>query len=170
MFLRAQSSPCGSPRPDALLRYVIGADAGFIAASAALASGKADCVLVPEEDFDPWKTAEYIADRARKQHYTLVVVAEGALLTLGKYLVSHLGYLIRAVPPGAEDLIAAARLGDLGVDGALSRYTGFMLSQWLTGHVLVPLPLVVNVKKRISRRGIFWREVASATGQPEFPR
>ncbi|UCH35388.1 MAG: 6-phosphofructokinase [Armatimonadota bacterium] len=204
-----------------ILVELFGADAGFIAATAALASGKADCVLIPEEGFDPWKAAEYVADRARAQHYALVVVAEGALLALGKYLVSqdlaklpkpsatglrdpyygrqdlrdlalrwmrdelraqfikppiftgHViisqpGYLIRAVAPGAEDLIAAARLGDLAVDSALAGHSGFMLTQWLTGHVLVPLPLVAKVEKRIARGGIFWREVASATGQPEL--
>jgi len=34
--------------------------------------------------------------------------------------------------------------------------------------VLVPLALVVGVKRRIARGGIFWREVMSTTGQPEF--
>lgn len=204
-----------------ILVELFGADAGFLAANAALASGKVDCVLIPEEDFDPWKATEYIADRARRRRSAVVVLAEGALLTLGKNLANqkiikpakaspaalrdpyydradlreqalkwlrdelraqfikppiftgHIitnqpGYLIRAVPPGAEDLIYAERLGDLVVDSALAGYTGFMLSQWLTGWVLVPLALVVGVKRRMARGGIFWREVMSTTGQPEF--
>jgi 6-phosphofructokinase 1 len=204
-----------------ILVELFGADAGFVASTAALASGKVDCVLIPEQDFDPWKVVGFIAERARSRHSALAVLAEGALLALGRSLVNdkiikpakpsaatlrdpyydradlrdqalkwmrdelraqfikppvftgHVitnqpGYLIRAVPPGAEDLVYAERLGDLVVDSALAGYTDFMLSQWLTGYVLVPLPLVVAVKRRIARGGIFWREVVSSTGQPEF--
>jgi len=204
-----------------ILVELFGADAGFLSANAALASGKVDCVLIPEEDFDPWKAVEYIASRARARQCALVIVAEGSLLALGKSLVSqkhaklpkpsavglrdpyygrqdlrdlalkwlrdelraqfvkppiftgHIiisqpGYLLRAVPPGAEDLIYAERFGALVVDSALAGYTGFMLSQWLTGYVMVPLPLVVRTERRIPRGGIFWREVVASTGQPEF--
>jgi 6-phosphofructokinase 1 len=204
-----------------ILVELFGATAGFLSAGAALASGKVDCVLIPEEEFDPWRAVEYIARRARQRQCALVVVAEGSLLALGKGLVSqkhaklpkpsavglrdpyygrqdlrdlalkwlrdelraqfvkppiftgHIiisqpGYLLRAVPPGAEDLIYAERFGALVVDSALAGYTGFMLSQWLTGYVMVPLPLVVRTERRIARGGIFWREVMASTGQPEF--
>jgi 6-phosphofructokinase 1 len=204
-----------------ILVELFGADAGFLSANAALASGKADCVLIPEEDFDPWKAVEYIANRARERQCALVVVAEGSLLALGKSLIaqqharlpkpsavglrdpyygrqdlrdlalkwlrdelraqfvkppiftghiitSQPGYLLRAVPPGAEDLIYAERFGALVVDSALAGYTNFMLSQWLTGYVMVPLPLVVGTERRIPRGGMFWREVVASTGQPEF--
>lgn len=201
-----------------ILVELFGEEAGFLAANAALVSGKADCVLIPEEPFDPWKAVDYIADRARKRRSALVVLAEGALLALGNGLreqglikvpepsaaalrdpyyerqdlrdlalkwlrdelrsqfiklpiftghiiISQPGYLIRAVPPDAEDIIHAERMGDLVVDSALAGYTGFMLSLW-TGYVLVPLPLVAGVRKRILPRRMVWRELVEHTGQP----
>ena len=202
-----------------VLVELFGADAGFVTAGAALASGKADCVLIPEEPFDPWKAVAYIAERTRRKRCALVVLAEGALLGLAKELVSqqrleppkipgpalhdpwyerrdlrdlalkwvrdqlraefikpdvftgHVvinqpGYLIRAVPPSAEDTIYAERLGDLAVDNALAGYTGFMITQWQNNYALVPLPLVVKVERRVPRAAIFWREVLARTGQP----
>jgi len=201
-----------------ILVELFGEEAGFLAANAALVSGKADCVLIPEEPFDPWKAVDYIADRARKRRSALVVLAEGALLALGSGLreqglikvpessaatlrdpyyerqdlrdaalkwlrdelrsqfikppiftghiiISQPGYLIRAVPPDAEDIIHAERMGDLVVDSALAGYTGFMLSLWM-GYVLVPLPLVAGVRKRILPRRMVWRELVEHTGQP----
>ncbi len=202
-----------------ILVELFGADAGFVTASAVLASGKADCVLIREEPFDPWRLVGYIAQRTRERNCALVVIAEGALLDLGTRLrregvlapparalaalqdpwyerrdlrdlalkwirdelrrefvkpevftghvvVNQPGYLIRAVPPSAEDMVYAERLGDLAVDSALAGYTGFMTTQWLNQYVLVPLPLVVRVRRRVPRGGIFWREVVASTGQP----
>ena len=204
-----------------ILVELFGADAGFVTAGAALASGKADCVLIREEPFDPWKAVAYIANRTRERACALVVMAEGALLDLGRRLereglirlperptaalqdpwyerrdlrdlalrwmrdelrgefvkpevftghvvMSQPGYLIRAVPPSAEDLISAERLGDLAVDSAMAGYTGFMISEWLSQHVLVPLPLVAAVRRRMPRDGFFWREVMASTGQPRL--
>jgi len=204
-----------------MLVELFGADAGFVTAGAALASGKADLVLIREEAFDPWKTVAYIAKQTREAGCALVVMAEGALSSLGKRLVGeklielpkpsttmlrdpwyerrdlhdaalkwlrdalraefvrpavftgHVvvnqpGYLIRAVPPSAEDIIHAERLGDLAVDSALAGYTGFMITQWQTHYVMVPLPLVVAVERRVGTEGAFWREVVSSTGQPSL--
>jgi 6-phosphofructokinase 1 len=81
-------------------------------------------------------------------------------------VTSQPGYLIRAVPPSAEDIIHAERLGDLAVDSALAGYTGFMITQWQTQYVMVRLPLVVAVERRVDVEGAFWREVVSSTGQP----
>ncbi|HUT73501.1 MAG TPA: 6-phosphofructokinase [Armatimonadota bacterium] len=201
-----------------ILVELFGKHAGFVAANAALLSDKADCVLIPEEPFDPWKAVDHIAARARARRSALVVLAEGALLALGKdlrsrglvrlpepaaaalrdpyyerqdlrdlalkwlrdelrsqfikppiftghILINQPGYLIRAVPPDAEDLIHAERMGDLVVDSALAGHTGFMLSLWL-GYVLVPLSLVARVRKRVLPRGLVWREIVQHTRQP----
>jgi len=202
-----------------MLVELFGADAGFVTAGAALASGKADLVLICEDSFDPWKTVAYIAEKTRQNDCALVVMAEGALSVLGTKLtenkvidrprspatmlrdpwyerrdlhdavlrwmrdslrtefgrpevftghviVNQPSYLIRAVPPSAEDIIYAERLGDLAVDNALAGYTGFMISQWQNHYVLVPLPLVINIRRRIDPKGVFWREVVASTGQP----
>ena len=48
----------------------------------------------------------------------------------------------------------------------MAGYTDFMISQWLTEYVLVPLKLVVLGRKRIPEDGIFWKSVLAKTGQP----
>lgn len=94
--------------------------------------------------------------------------------------VSQPRHLIRAVTANSVDQIYCQRLADLAVHNALGGYTDFMLSQWLTEYVLVPLRLVAEEKdpgdpsgnkrqtKRIPPGGIFWTTVISSTGQPSF--
>jgi 6-phosphofructokinase 1 len=204
-----------------MLVELFGADAGFVTAGAAMASGKADLVLIREEPLDPWKTVAHIAKITRERGCALIVIAEGALSMLGRELVErnviqaprtpgsvlrdpwyerrdlhdaalkwlrdalrgefmrpevftgHVvvnqpSYLIRAVPPSAEDIIYSERLGDLAVDNALAGYTGFMMTQWQMHFALVPLPLVVGVIRRVLTSGPFWREVVASTGQPSL--
>jgi hypothetical protein len=55
----------------------------------------------------------------------------------------------------------------LAVDNAVAGYTDFMISQWLTEYVVVPLSLVVLGRKRIPSSGIFWQSVLAKTHQPE---
>jgi 6-phosphofructokinase 1 len=75
-------------------------------------------------------------------------------------------HLLRSMPPSCLDIINGNRLGALAVDNALAGHTDFMISQWLTEYVLVPLELVVLGRKRIWQSGIFWRTVLAKTGQP----
>jgi 6-phosphofructokinase 1 len=75
-------------------------------------------------------------------------------------------HLIRSVPPSVSDVIFAERLGTLAVDNAMAGYTDFMVSNWLTDFVLVPLDLVVLGRKRVPPSGIFWKSVLASTGQP----
>jgi 6-phosphofructokinase 1 len=91
--------------------------------------------------------------------------------------VSQPRHLIRAVPANSVDQIHCQRLADLAVHNALAGFTDFMISQWLTEYVLVPLKLVTEQKdpktgkrmtKQIPPGGIFWTTVISATGQPSF--
>lgn len=97
-----------------------------------------------------------------------------------RVFVSQPRHLIRAVPPGSVDQIYCQRLADLVVHNALAGFTDFMISQWLTEYVLVPLKLVAEQvdptdpsgKKRQTKKippgGIFWTTVISSTGQPSF--
>ncbi len=75
-------------------------------------------------------------------------------------------HLLRAIPPSCMDIILGQRLGTLAVDNAMAGYTDFMISQWLTEYVLVPLKLVVLGRKRIPDTGIFWKSVLAKTRQP----
>lgn len=81
-------------------------------------------------------------------------------------------HLIRAVPANASDQIYCQRLADLAVHNALAGFTDFMVSQWLTEYVLIPLELVTGRRgaaaKRLSPEGLFWKTVISSTGQPSF--
>jgi 6-phosphofructokinase 1 len=74
-------------------------------------------------------------------------------------------HLLRAIAPSASDVIFGQRLGVLAVDNAMAGYTDFMISQWMTEYVLVPLKLVVLGRKRVPHDGIFWKSVVANTGQ-----
>lgn len=74
-------------------------------------------------------------------------------------------HLLRSLEPSSSDIIFGHRLGCLAVDNAMAGFTDFMVSQWLTEFVLVPLPLVVLGRKRVPEEGIFWRSVLDSTGQ-----
>ena len=76
-------------------------------------------------------------------------------------------HLIRAIDPSLQDVIFGQRLGTLAVDNAMAGYTDFMISQWLTEYVLVPLKLVILGRKRVPQNGIFWKSVVANTGQPQ---
>ncbi|MBN1417797.1 MAG: 6-phosphofructokinase [Planctomycetes bacterium] len=75
-------------------------------------------------------------------------------------------HLLRALDPSVSDVVFGQRLGILAVDNAMAGFTDFMVSQWLTEYVLVPLPLTVLGRKRVPREGIFWKSVIAKTGQP----
>lgn len=196
-----------------LLQF-FGANSGFVAANATLASGHVDLVMIPEV-FEGMNSAQaemaieqyvgHLEEALRsttKNPHAIVVLAEGVgrLLDgcnagldgvtitredfpnqLRQYFKSRLRnaanepvdaivieprHSIRAVPANAHDQIYCRRLGALAVDNALAGYTGFMISQWLTEYVLVPLDLVCQGQKRIPVGGIFWKQVVASTGQP----
>jgi 6-phosphofructokinase 1 len=196
---------------------LFGAESGFVAANAALASGHTDLVLVPETFFPLSRNGcrklleDYIkhlgkAILGKERAHAVVVLAEGVaeLLKQRKVIfedqaasgadfsgqlravlqrrledkkgrpvdvfVNQPRHHIRAVPPNAHDAIYCERLGALAVDSALAGYTDFMISQWLTEYVLVPLEMAVMGQKSIPPGGIFWKEVVASTGQPHPKR
>jgi 6-phosphofructokinase len=83
-----------------------------------------------------------------------------------RVFVNEPRHLIRAISPSVSDIIFGQRLGMLAVDNAMAGYTDFMVSQWQTEYVLVPLELVVLGRKRVPRNGIFWKSVLQNTSQP----
>jgi 6-phosphofructokinase 1 len=193
---------------------LFGADSGFVAANASLASGHVNLVLIPEvfNLLDAAQAQAYLDDcinhigQTVQGHphspHAVVVVAEGVGAALEKNHVSFEGvqvhkeefvalfekaikrlvvdahglevpvfvnqprHYIRAVPANAHDHIYCERLGTLAVDNALAGYTDFMVSQWQSEFVLVPLHLVEPGKKSIPVNGMFWKQVVSSTGQP----
>ncbi len=77
-------------------------------------------------------------------------------------------HILRATNPSFADIIMGQRLGTLAVDNAMAGYSNFMVSQWLTEYVLVPLPLVTLGRKRIPDSGIFWKSVLAKTEQGDL--
>jgi 6-phosphofructokinase 1 len=194
---------------------LFGANSGFVAANAALASGHINLVLIPEL-FKSISESQinqclqeycaYLADTCNSLYpYAVVVLAEGVGKILEKRgiwinqekvtaagftrqfqrllneklrdahgrqvptVINQPGHTIRAVPANAHDQVFCKRLGALVVDNALAGFTDFMISEWLTEYVLVPLELVVQDIKEIPIDGIFWKQVTAASGQPRFP-
>ncbi len=83
-----------------------------------------------------------------------------------RVLINEPRHILRAIPPSTNDIIFGSRLGTLAVDNAMAGYHDFMISQWLTEFVLVPLKLVILGRKRIPNTGVFWKSVLAKTGQP----
>ncbi len=197
---------------------LFGAESGFVAANAALASGHVDLALVPEPfanlNADQCERAlnMYVTHLVKRVAtlpldqgaHGIIVMAEGVgqhlqdkevkfqgtQVTAGRFaeqLKAHLKatlkdanhrpietyvnqprHNIRAVPANAHDQVYCERLGALAVDNALAGYTDFMISQYLTEYVLVPLEMVTMGQKSIPADGMFWRQVISSTGQPNI--
>lgn len=193
---------------------LFGAEAGFVAANAALASGHADLVLIPEvfTGLTSAQCEDYLRQCVRhlesavkpegRPPHAIVIIAEGVSRVLAqnsvtfdglriegssfteqfrKHLSERLTNLmgdrlevfsnsprhnIRAGKANSHDQIYCERLGALAVDNALAGYSDFMISQWLTEFVLVPLELVIDRRKRIPITGMFWKQVCASTGQP----
>lgn len=82
-----------------------------------------------------------------------------------RMLANEPRHLVRAIPPSTADIVMALRLGTLAVDNAMAGYTDFMISQWLTEYVLVPLKLAVLGRKEIPESGIFWKSLLAKTNQ-----
>jgi 6-phosphofructokinase 1 len=79
-------------------------------------------------------------------------------------------HLLRSIAPSVSDVVFGERLGALAVDNAMAGYTDFMVSQWLTEYVLVPLKLVILGRKRVREDGMFWKSVLASTGQDSHKR
>lgn len=94
--------------------------------------GSIDEVIAPDESF-----INQFGRILKKQ----VFDARGHTMSV---FVSQPRNNILAVPANAHDHIYCERLGALAVDNALAGYKDFMISQWLTEYVLVPLRLVVE--------------------------
>ena len=96
--------------------------------------------------------------------------AMGAYWSQYRVFTNEPRHLLRSIPPSVSDVVFGERLGALAVDNAMAGYTDFMVSQWLTEYVLVPLKLVILGRKRVREDGMFWKSVLASTGQPSHSR
>jgi 6-phosphofructokinase 1 len=109
-----------------IVMEVMGRHAGFIALHAGVA-GTADVILIPEIPYDFEKVVASIRERdARGARFSIVVVAEGAVLKGGQHSV------VEAATPGHQE-----RLGGAGVFCAkqLEELTGKETRHVVLGHL-----------------------------------
>ncbi|MEW5724512.1 MAG: ATP-dependent 6-phosphofructokinase [Thermodesulfobacteriota bacterium] len=101
----AHTEALGAPNGLGVVK-LMGRESGFISATAALAQGEANFVLIPESDFDldgQGGLLEALEERLGKRGHAVIVVAEGA------------GQKFFDDRPEAYDPSGNRRLGDIGV-------------------------------------------------------
>jgi 6-phosphofructokinase 1 len=81
--LQAAHAEARSARDGVCIVQLMGRDAGFITASATLASGEVNVCLVPEVPFTPHALAKYLELRLAARGHAVVAVAEGCAPQLG---------------------------------------------------------------------------------------
>ena len=147
-----------------MILEVMGRDAGWLAAGAALA-GSADICLIPEIPYSLEAIVTYIRDNIRNRRSALLVVAEGAIsqenhklgltpkthaeaiklvdsipeLTGMQSRLTTLGYVSRGGAPTATDRIFATQCGTKAIEFIKEGRFGVMVAE--QGRVLVPVPL-----------------------------
>jgi 6-phosphofructokinase 1 len=157
---------------------VMGRHAGFIALNAGVA-GSADVILIPEIPFDIGKVCDKIRRReAEGRHFSVVVVAEGALPKGGTVSlidpeherlggiadkVAHsiqemtgketrslvLGHLQRGGSPTTSDRLLALRFGAAAIRIVAERQFGMMVAFQPPGIVAIPLEQAIAKPRRV---------------------
>ncbi len=157
---------------------VMGRHAGFIALSAGVA-GSADVILIPEIPFDIDRVCDKIRRReAEGRHFSIVVVAEGALPKGGTVSlidpeherlggiadkVAHsiqamtaketrslvLGHLQRGGSPTTFDRLLALRFGAAAIRIVAERQFGMMVAFQPPGIVAIPLEQAIAQPRRV---------------------
>lgn len=75
-------------------------------------------------------------------------------------------YLIRSVPANTDDCLLCDRLARNAVHAAMAGKTDVLIGMWYNTFIHVPIPLAIEVKKRLRPDSEVWRAVLAATGQP----
>jgi 6-phosphofructokinase 1 len=74
-------------------------------------------------------------------------------------------YIIRSAPANANDSLFCNLLAQHAVHGAMAGRTGFVVGYWNSQFVLIPIPITIKDRKRISIEGELWSNVIETTGQ-----
>ena len=76
-------------------------------------------------------------------------------------------YIIRSAPANANDSLFCNLLAQNAVHAAMAGRTGFIVGYWNAQFTIVPIPVAVKERKRISIEGELWSNVVETTGQPK---
>lgn len=153
---------------------VMGRHSGFLALDAGLAGG-AECILIPELEYDLDDICERIVEGHRRgKAHSIIVVAEGVggspqsgklegsdsiAFQLGRYLkertefdtrITILGHIQRGGTPTVSDRILATRLGAIAVDALLRGETGKMAGMVNNSLQLFDIESAVKQKKTVN--------------------
>jgi 6-phosphofructokinase 1 len=79
-------------------------------------------------------------------------------------------YIIRSAPANANDSIFCNVLAQNAVHGAMAGRTNFVVGHWNSHFTLLPIPLAVMRRKKISTESELWSNVVETTGQPKRMR
>ena len=141
---------------------VMGREAGFVAINSGIACG-AEIIMIPEEKNQMEKARRFLAERARKNKSSIILVAEGleegGAMEISKILksefpqfdirVSILGHIQRGGSPSAKDRIIASRMGAAAVDSLLDNQKCIMIGLANDKIVHVPLNKTVKMHKTV---------------------
>lgn len=76
-------------------------------------------------------------------------------------------YIIRSAPATANDSLFCNLLAQNAVHAALAGRTGFVIGHWNAQFTLIPIPVAISRKKKLSIEGELWSNVLETTGQPK---
>ena len=136
---------------------VMGREAGFVAINSGIACG-AEVIMIPEQKQQIVKARRFLAERARKNKSSIIIVAEGledgTTMEIADKLkpefpqfdmrVSILGHIQRGGSPSAKDRVIASRMGAAAVEALLDNQKCIMIG--LANDEIVHIPLNKTVK------------------------
>ena len=157
---------------------VMGREAGFVAINSGIACG-AEVIMIPEEKNQLEKARRFLAERARKNKSSIILVAEGLedgnAMQIAEILkpefpqfdirVSILGHIQRGGSPSAKDRVIASRMGAAAVEALLDNQKCIMIGLQNDKIVHVPLNKTVKLHKGIDEDLIKLAEGIATFGQ-----
>ncbi|MDR1154716.1 MAG: 6-phosphofructokinase [Bacteroidales bacterium] len=159
---------------------VMGREAGFVAINSGIACG-AEIIMIPEEKNQIEKARRFLAERARKNKSSIILVAEGleegSTMEITEILrpefpqfdmrVSILGHIQRGGSPSAKDRVIASRMGAAAVEALLDNQKCIMIGLVNDEIVQVPLNKTVKMHKAIDEALISLAEDIATFGPPK---
>lgn len=77
-------------------------------------------------------------------------------------------YLIRSVPPTADDSAFCLTLGQNAVHVAMAGKTDLVVGYWNSHYISIPIPTAIQTRKKVNPTGRLWTTVLETTGQSGF--
>ena len=160
---------------------VMGREAGFVAINSGIACG-AEVIMVPEEKNQLDKVRSFLAERARKNKSSIILVAEGIAEGNAMQIadtmrpefpqfdirVSVLGHIQRGGSPSAQDRVTASRMGAAAVEALMDNQKSVMIGIQNGEIVNVPLSKSIKLHKSISTDYITFAESIGTFGPPKM--